>query len=143
MEGNVTKPKWAEQLRGDPVLADFLSPLPRLTEPGEDDLGRTFERLGEIVGGSKLRARVHFRVVEGEGKSERARSWSLELGPDACSVSAERTHRPDLEVLVTEATWRRLAEGAISPLEALGQGGLRVRGSVRLARQLVWLLPQG
>jgi hypothetical protein len=131
----------AERLRDDPVLADFLSPLPRLTEPGEEgDLGRTFERLGELVGGSEVRARVHFRILEGDG--ETIRSWSLELGPDGYSVTTEPAHRPDLEVLVTEEAWRRLAEGTVSPLEAFGLGGMRVRGNIRVARRLVRLLRQ-
>jgi hypothetical protein len=141
MDDNGPRRQLAERLRDNPMLADFLSPLPRLTEPGkEGDLGRTFERLGEIAGGSEVRARVHFRILEDDG--ETTRSWSLELGPAGHSVTPEPVHRPDLEVLVTEEAWRRLAEGTVSPLEAFGLGGMRVRGNVRVARRLVRLLRQ-
>jgi hypothetical protein len=126
------RPELAERLRGHPVLGDFLSPFPRLTDSAEDDLGRTVDRLGELVGGSDVRGRVHFGGA--------VRSWSLELGPDACKVSAHRTHRPDLEVLVAEETWRRLADGTLSPLEAFGRGDMRVRGDIALASRFVRLL---
>ncbi len=133
-------PQFAERLRGDPILAEFVPPFPRLAKSGNVDLGRTFERLGELVGGSEVRARVHFGVVQGDGEAETVRSWSLELGPDVCTVSAERTHGPDLEVLLAEETWRRLAEGVLSPLEAFGQGDMRVRGDIKVAVRVVRLL---
>jgi hypothetical protein len=130
----------AERLRDDPVLADFLSPFPRLAEPEQGDLARTFERLAETVGSSKVRGRVQFRVLEGDG--ETVRSWSLELGPDACLVITESAHRPDLDVLVEERTWWRLVGGDVSPLEAFAQGGMRVRGDIQVARRLVRQLQQ-
>ena len=141
MDDSRMRRQLAERLHDNPVLADFLSPLPRLTEQGDEgDLGRTFERLGEIAGRSEIRARVHFRILEDDRKT--IRSWSLELGPTGHSVTPEPAHRPDLEVLVTEETWRRLAEGTVSPLEAFGLGDMRVRGNVRVARRLARLLRQ-
>jgi len=140
MDETVIRPELAERLRGHPVLGDFLAPFPRLTDSAEDDLGRTVDRLGELVGGSDVRGRVHVGVVHGAGDSGAVRSWSLELGPDACTVSAHRTHRPDLEVLVAEETWRRLADGTLSPLEAFGRGDMRVRGDIALASRFVRLL---
>ena len=130
------RPQLAERLLSDPVLADFVSPFPQLTE-SEGDLDETFQRIGEVVGASEVRARVHFGVVQGSGEGEMVRSWTLELGPDACAVTAERVHGPDLDVLVSEETWWRLAAGTVSPLEAFGRGDMRVRGDVRLAGRLV------
>ena len=37
----------------------------------------------------------------------------------------------------------RVAEGTLSPLEAFGRGAMRVRGDVRVARQLARLLTRG
>jgi SCP-2 sterol transfer family len=143
MDQKSIPPQLGERLRADPVLADFLSPFPRLTDSEKSDLGRTFERFGELIGGSEVRARVQFGVLQGDGEGETVRSWSLELGPDACAVSAERVHRPDVEVLVAEETWRRLADGTLAPLEAFGRGEMRVRGDIQLARRLVQLLRRG
>jgi hypothetical protein len=140
MDQDSIPPQLADRVRVDPVLADFLSPFPRLTDSEKRDLGRTFERFGELIGGSEVRARVRFGVLQDDGEGETVRSWSLELGPKACAVSAERVHRPDLEVLVAEETWWRLAEGIFAPLEAFGRGEMRVRGDIRLARRLVQLL---
>jgi len=136
--GSAVSPELAARVHGDRVLAGFLSPLPRLAEREEADLGQTFERFGQLASRSRLTARVVFQVRAADGTDPRP--WSLELTPGACQVSAGAAHRPDLTVLVGEATWRQLAASTVSPLEAFATGELRVRGNVRLASQLVELV---
>lgn len=135
MDDSRLEPELSGRFRDDPVLGDFVFRFSRLVEPGDADLGVTVERFGEAIGRSKTRARLHVGVMESKGDA--MRSWSLELGPDGCSVSAGRPERPDLEVLVGEQTWRQLTEGQVSPLEAFGRGRLRIRGDIRLAAKLV------
>ncbi|MBA9005000.1 SCP2 sterol-binding domain-containing protein [Thermomonospora cellulosilytica] len=124
-----------ERLRADPVFADFLSPFPRLLEPGESELGRSFERIGELAGGSDTGARIRFAVHDGSGRD--VGSWTLTQEPDGCTVGAVAASPPDAEILITEEAWRSLAEGALSPLEAFGRGGVRLRGDVEAVRRLV------
>jgi hypothetical protein len=138
MNGTGLRPELAGRIRDDRVLAAFLSPFRSLAQPGDADLGRSFERFAETVSGSEIQARVLFRVLASDGRT--ARPWSLELRPGGYEVSTEPAHRPDLEVLVGEGTWRQLAEGAVSPLEAFALGDLRVRGDIRLAGQLAGML---
>lgn len=125
----------------DSSFSAFMSPFPRLTEANERDLGNTFERLATLIGGSQLRARVHFGIVDGDTLyTDAMRSWSLDLDTDGCLVRAERAPDPDLEVLVSEETWWQIAEGALSPLEAFTKGAMRVRGDLRVARRFATLL---
>ncbi|MEV0177073.1 SCP2 sterol-binding domain-containing protein [Streptomyces sp. NPDC050803] len=136
--GGDSRSRLTDSFRNDPTLAEFLLPFPQLPHAEDGDPGSAFERLGELVAGSTLRARVHFRI----SADDAARSWTLELGPDACTVSSERAHRPDLEVLVGAETWRQLATGSLSPLEAFALGDMRVRGDIRVALHLMQLLRQ-
>ena len=122
-------------------FSHFMTPFPRLAQAGKRDVGQTFERLAELVGGSPLRARVHFGIVDGDTlDSDAVRSWSLELGTDHCQVRVARTPDPDLELLLKEETWWQIADGALPPLEAFGKGAMRVRGDLRVALRFVGLL---
>ncbi len=72
--------------------------------------------------------------------AENVRSWVLTAGPDGCQVSAAGPRRPDVEVILDAATWRLVAAGDMSLLEAFGRGRMRVRGDIDLARQLAQAL---
>jgi SCP-2 sterol transfer family len=128
------RPQSTGRVREGSFLSYFTSPFPRLTEANERDLGDTFERLAALIGESRLRARVHFGIVDGDDLfADAVRSWSLDLGTDGCLVRAERAPDPDLEVLASEETWWLIAEGALSPLEAFRKGAIRVRGDLKVA----------
>lgn len=136
MDDGDARSQVSERLSHDPVITSFLSPFRRLAEADERDLEPSFERFGQAVGRAKVTGRVVFRVA---GADKRVRAWSLELTPGSYKLSAVAVHRPDLEVLVGERTWRQLAEGAISPLDAFATGEMRVLGNIRLAAQLAEL----
>jgi hypothetical protein len=144
----VNDDRWPQAggFRQSSFLSHFMSPFPRLTEATEAeerDVGRSFERLAELLGGSRLRARVHFGIIDGDTlDADAVRSWSLDMGDDDCTVRAERAPDPDLEVLVSEDTWWQIAEGRLAPLEAFGRGAMRVRGDLRVARRFAGLLEQ-
>jgi putative sterol carrier protein len=122
-----------ERIRDEPVLGDFATPLPRLSREGSDDLGATFERLSELIGASKETTTLNFRIADDAG----SHLWSVTTEPGGCSVTTELTRAPDLEVIVDAETWSQIANGSVSPLEALGRGKMRVRGDVSRARRIV------
>jgi len=47
---------------------------------------------------------------------------------------------PDLEVITTEATWLQIADAELSPVEAFGQGRMRIRGNARMGVQILKVL---
>jgi hypothetical protein len=134
-------PSTGSKVRDSAFLGHFRTPFPRLTGTGERDLGSTFDRLAELLAGNRVGAAITFSIVPGENlDADPARSWSLRLGEQATTVSAERDERPDLEVILAEQTWWELAEGSVAPLEAFGRGRLRVLGDVRVARRFAGVL---
>lgn len=114
-----------------PFLGDFARPFPRLGADGTA-LRPTFEQFGRHLGKPGKRVVVLFRLT-GERGDE---TVAVTAGPDGSSVDAG-ADAPDLEVLLTEDTWRQIAGGRLSPLEAFGRGRLRVRGPIRTAHALV------
>jgi hypothetical protein len=127
----------AAKLGDDRVLGGFQRPFRRLIEPGDRDLGSSFDRFGQAASRSKAvarGARVLFRVTDDAGAA--VGSWSIELTAGKHKVIPGAVERPDLEVVVGEKTWRQLAEGKLSPMMAFATGEMRVRGGIRLAAQL-------
>lgn len=121
-----------QQVAGDPVLADFVSPLPSLIRRGEKDIAKGFERMAELVGALDRSACVQVTL----GDRRDARHWCLMLDAKGTKILEDRTERPDIEILTTGEVWSKIMAGQISPLEAFGQGQLRIRGDIRLARDL-------
>lgn len=105
--------------------------LTRLGEPGAE-VGRSFERMAELLAGSPETGIVQFQILSGD----RRLSWCLEMTGKECRVSTEPVAGPDLDVLVREETWRHIAEGGLSPIEAFGRGKMRIRGNIELATRI-------
>jgi putative sterol carrier protein len=76
------------------------------------------------------------RIQLGEGEDAEVRSWVLDAGPSGCRVTSEATRSPDAEAIVDAETWRLIASGRMSPLEAFARGRMRVPGDMQTARRL-------
>ncbi len=107
--------------------------LRSLTETPEDALGGVFKQVAAELPDSA--GTVQFRVV-GDGE---ARYWSASAGSEARAAKADD---PALEIVATGETYRRMADGSYSPLEAFLDGKMRVRGDVDLGKRLVRKLSQ-
>ncbi len=107
--------------------------LRSLIETPEDALGGVFQQIAaELPDGA---GSVQFRVV-GDGEP---RFWSANAGSEA---RAAKTDDPALEIVAKGDTYRRMADGSYSPLEAFLDGKMRVRGDADLGKRLLRKLGQ-
>jgi len=121
-----------ERIRRLPFFSDFSAPLPRLVEPDRYDLDGTFARLAELIGTPQEPLSVRFHIADGDA----VRSWYLDAGPEGGQVTTEESaRRPDVEFILDSETWKLIAEGTLSPLEAFGRGRMRVRGDIDVYRR--------
>ena len=127
-----------DQIRKHTFLAEFCEPLPQLIDAGAQDISHSISRLGELLD-SHLQQPISLRLhIIGDAM----RYWRLQVGPQGWNMSsetveAEKAGQSDIEIITSEETWRRIAEGAISPMLAMIAGQLRFRGDVVLARDVV------
>lgn len=119
----------AERLGADPLLADFLAVSKRL-DRGKVGIAGTFDRMAKLIGKADRAALIRFTISEGQD----VRCWCLAITPEGCKVSKGKYERSDLEILTAAETWSKIAGAQLSLLEAFGQGKLRVRGDIALAR---------
>jgi putative sterol carrier protein len=105
--------------------------LRRLAEPSAGQLDSTFNKLAEFLADAGEKGDLLFRLV-GDGP----RQYSVSLGKDKPTVGRKADH-PALEVVVTAQVWQQIAAAEISPLTALIEGKLRVRGDLELGKRLL------
>lgn len=126
-----------ERSRNVPYLADFAAPFPSFAQPGTQDLDASFARLSGLLGAIDESLVVAFHITD----DVHGRSWLVDVGPPGCQVTSVTTRpRADVEAILDAETWGLLASGGMSPLQAFGQGRMRVRGEIKLARRFVQAL---
>jgi putative sterol carrier protein len=127
---SLTREQIVERLGADPLLADFIAPFPNLLSQDKTDIAGSFGRMAALLATADRAALLQFTISNGR----EVRCWCLTLTPDSCKASEGKYERPDLEILTTAEVWLMIASGELSLLEAFGQGKLRVRGDIALAR---------
>lgn len=66
--------------------------------------------------------------------------WSFILNEDGKSLLNKAIPKPNFEIITKEDAWVKIITGKLSPLKALYQGNLRVRGDARLAKEILYQL---
>jgi hypothetical protein len=125
-----------DHLQATPFLADFYAPLPPLVRDDNEDLDAGIARLAQLIGGVDSPLAVRFVIADADD----VRTWLVEADPDGCRVSAAGGRHPAVEVMLDADTWRQVAAGRMSMLEAFGRGRMRVRGEIGVARDFAQAL---
>ena len=107
--------------------------LQDLTGPKENILDETFDRVAGILDDSEIEGLIQIRILKDGGRSFR----HLDLSQKPCQVVKRKASQPDLEFITTEATWRKLADGSLSPIDAVHKGKMRFRGNLDLVKALL------
>jgi putative sterol carrier protein len=107
--------------------------LPTLVAPPTQTVEESLQRLADLFSGGSSSGTVGFRIRSGSTTNH----WSLHVRPGGSKVSKGPAQQPNLELLLSAETWLEIAAGGVSPLDMLTQGRLRVRGDLRLARDLL------
>jgi hypothetical protein len=115
------------QIRKVAHLSAFCDPLPRLIEPGSTDTARSVRRFGELLGAGGP-VSVGLRLTTNGSEKP------VHLRTDGVAAEAAA---PDLEIITSEQTWRRIAAGELAPMAAFIAGDLRFRGDVGVANRVV------
>ena len=114
------------------LFSDFLEPFPNLLGGRRSGLDASFKRIAQAMSKSKRHAAVQFTIAT----RSKPRHWCVLLHPKGAEVSDGAIEQPSLEIITDTECWTQIASGSLSPLEAFGQGRLRVRGSIELARSI-------
>lgn len=104
-----------------------------LTGGGAAGLPETFGTMASLLEDASFDVVMEFQIRRGrdfEPYSVRVADGTATAGPGA----AEDAH---LTLITTEETWTEIAAGRLSPLDAFGDGQLRLRGDTGLGSRVL------
>jgi hypothetical protein len=109
-----------------------FAPLRPLLQPHEQNAGDGLRRLAVALAGFDARVRLHVQLVDGEALED----WSVEGGTGKPAVQKRAPKQAELRVVLRRATWLSIAQGRLSPFDALFSGRLRFGGDAELGKCL-------
>ena len=99
-----------------------------LTDGGKADLIGTFKNMASLLKTAGFEIAIGFHIHD----KQTVHRYSLHATSKKTTVNQGGNPKTDLEVITTAETWREIARGAMSPLDAFGDGKLRLRGDTGL-----------
>ena len=109
-----------------------LRPLLQAHEQ-EQELGEGLRKLAVALDGLGARVRLHLQLVDGEGVEH----WSIEGGTGKAVTQRRTPKQSDLRVVMRRTTWLAIAQGRLSPFDALFAGQMRFGGNSELGKRVV------
>ena len=110
------------------LTIDPFADCAKLRDLGHTDVAATFDAMASLLSGFGRTARIQFRL-EGD---EPTRTFVVKITKTGASVGQQPVAKPTLEIVSKHATWREIAAGTLSPLEAFATRRMRILGSTQL-----------
>ena len=117
---------------GDHPSSPF-APLRPLLQTHEQDPSEGLRKLAAALGGLGARVRLHVQLVDGDGVEH----WSIEGGTGKAVTQQRTPKQSDVRVVMRRTTWLAIAQGRLSPFDALFAGQMRFGGNSELGKRVV------
>jgi hypothetical protein len=96
------------------------------------DVADSLAKLAKALGSYGKPARIHIRLIDGDSVEH----WEVKAGSPTGSARRKQPKTADVHIVLRNDTWMEIAQGRLSPFDALFGGKLRVGGDVELAKAL-------
>ena len=117
---------------GDRPPSPF-APLRPLLKSHEQDAAGGLRKLASALAGLDARVRLHVQLLD----SEAVEHWSIEGGTGKPSVQRRAPKKKaDVRLVLRRATWLAIAQGRLSPFDALFGGRMRFGGDTELGKRV-------
>jgi len=116
---------------GDRPPSPFARMRP-LLQPHEQDAADGLRKLAAALDGFDARVRLHVQLVDGEAVED----WSIEGGAGKPAAQRRAPKQADLRVVLRRTTWLAIAQGRLSPFDALFAGQMRFGGDGELGKRV-------
>jgi hypothetical protein len=116
---------------GDRQPSPF-APLRPLLRPHEQDAADGLRKLAVALAGLDARVRLHVQLLD----SEAVEHWSIEGGTGKSTVKRRTPKQADVRLVLRRTTWLAIAQGRLSPFDALFAGRMRFGGNSQLGKRV-------
>ena len=110
-----------------------FAPLQPLLAEHQQDPEEGCHKLAQALSNYDSPVRIHIRLLH-EGKVEH---WEVQGGLATAAAQRREPEEADVVVIMRRETWVQIAQGRLSPFDALFSGRMRVGGNLELAKRLV------
>jgi putative sterol carrier protein len=115
-----------------PVRPEFAR-FKDLTAGGSADLPTTFRNMASLLEDAGFDVVMEFQIRQGKT----FQPFSLRVENGASSAGPGPADDAHITLVTTEETWNEIAAGRLSPLDAFGDGQLRLRGDTGLGSRVL------
>ena len=116
------------------AASPFARLTPLVSEQGQD-VAASLTKLAQALAGYAAPARINLRLLDNDNL-ERVDYWDVEVGSPTAKARQGEPKSADVVVVLRQDTWLQIAQGRISPFDALFAGKLRVGGDLELAKEI-------
>jgi SCP-2 sterol transfer family len=109
-----------------------FAPLRPLLKPHEQDAANGLRKLAAALAGLDTRVRLHVQLLD----SEAIEHWSIEGGTGKPTAQRRTPKRPNVRLVLRRTTWLAIAQGQLSPFDALFAGRMRFGGDSELGKRV-------
>ena len=110
-----------------------FAPLKPLVHGSPQDVAGTVSALATALASYDAAARIHVQVID----ADRIDHWDIATDGKKATAFRRKPKVADVNVVLRQETLLEIAQGRLSPFEALFAGRLRVGGDVDLGKRLV------
>jgi hypothetical protein len=100
-----------------------------------DDAGQGLEKLAHALSNFGSPVRIHIRFVGGPD-GEAVEHWEVQAGAKVAKAQPRKPKTADVIVAMKPETWSQIAQGRLTPYDALYGGKLRVGGDLDMAKAI-------
>jgi hypothetical protein len=116
---------------GDRPPSPF-APLRPLLQPHEQDAADGLRKLAAALDGLDARVRLHVQLLNGDAVEH----WTIEGGTGKPVAQQRTPEQADVRVVLRRTTWVAIAQGRLSPFDALFAGRMRFGGDSELGKRV-------
>ena len=121
---------------GEQMSANSFVKLRKLTTKDGEPIEEILHRAAEQMRGFTEEATIQLRLIRVDETAAK-RVYSMQLTPTGALLEIECLTEPTLVVITTAKTFRHIAEGSYSPVQAYLDGRLHVQGDVGLGKRVI------
>ena len=128
------------------MVAESYVTLRNLTVEANEPIERIVKRAAKQLHRLGDTGILQLRLIQPRGETDQKACFSISLSPagavllEEVGMSRRSTDRPTLAILTTTDSFRRIAEGSYSPVQAYLDGRLHLHGNVDLGKRIVLYL---
>ena len=109
-----------------------FAPLQRFLEENKQDPEDGFQKMAQALSDYEAPVRIHVRLLN----DEQVEHWEVEGGRSKPTARRKEPKKADIVVIARRETWLQIAQGRLSPFDALFSGNMRIGGDIEAAKRI-------